>query len=361
MQFKKNNILLDMKSTSLQPLVSVVVPTYNRSHIWKRISGGGNLAYNLLNQDYPNYELIIVNDGSTDDTVTVLKELAGNNARIKVVNKQNAGASVARNEGIERAEGEYIFFVDDDDNIPTDYLSSFMSDEFNGIDLVIDSYSNQMGDAPAKAIDFPEKLLESRKEILDFVFGEMQKRAYCFFPFGKRYSQSILKENVIRFNPTICLGEDRPFVLDYIASANSCCFVNKHKYIVKSEYGTGYRMSQGLKPVNILWKNFKKNYAYLKDYEKRYSMEAIGRYADNYIVSKAIEYILLKVALGQYKDQPVQIKQVFDELQKMEIEKNNIRDKKTRTLFRILTIGGVLPAVMTIRGVLFLGRNIKRR
>lgn len=345
----------------MTPLISIIVPTYNRSYIWEYKKGESNsLVANILNQDYPNFELIIVNDGSTDNTAMVLKELASNDSRIKVINKQNAGASVARNAGIKQAKGKYAFFVDDDDNIPLDYLSSFMQDKYDGIDLIIDSYSSQIGDAPAKAIDFPEKLLQSKKEILEFVFGEMQERAYCFFPWGKRYSLSILKKQAIRFNPAISLGEDRPFVLDYIAVATNCRFINKRKYIVKSEGHATYRMSKGLKPVDNLWNNFKHGYVYLKDYEKRHALATIGAYADDYIASKSIEYILFRVASGYYKEQSAQVKQAFDELRQMGIKSANIRDKKIRVLFKILMMGGILPTVMVIKSHLLLSDMMRK-
>lgn len=328
-------------------LVSIIIPTYNRSIVWNTTCG--SLINNILKQTYPNFEAIIVNDGSTDDTAAVLDEIAAKDSRIRVVNKENVGASAARNTGISLARGQYLFFIDDDDIVPTDYIESFMIEEYNGTDLIIDSYSNQVDDMPPKAVDFPEKQLLSKNSIIQFIFGEMQKRPYCFFPFAKRFTTSVIRNNKIRFDPSFSLGEDRPFVLDYIGNINTCRIINNHKYIAKSRTETTYRMSQGLKPVKELWSNFKNGYFYLKKYEESHSVSAIGAYADNYIVSKSIEYILLRASAGHYKNQESQMKEVFNELQKMPIDQNNIKEKKMKTIYWVLVHGGLSSVTIMMR------------
>jgi glycosyltransferase involved in cell wall biosynthesis len=88
------------------PLVSVIVPTYNRARIIAKTID------NILEQTYPNIELIIVDDGSTDDTATVLEPYRG---RIRLVSQENAGPAAARNQGIRFAKGEIVAFQDSDD------------------------------------------------------------------------------------------------------------------------------------------------------------------------------------------------------------------------------------------------------
>lgn len=88
-------------------LVSVVIPTYNRSKVLLKA------VKSVLNQTYRNIELIVVDDGSTDDTLEVLQEV--NDKRLKIIHQNNKGACAARNNGIEHAKGEYIAFNDSDD------------------------------------------------------------------------------------------------------------------------------------------------------------------------------------------------------------------------------------------------------
>jgi glycosyltransferase involved in cell wall biosynthesis len=93
-------------NTNYMPLVSVVIPTYNRpQYVTQAIDS-------VLNQTYPNIEVLVINDGSTDNTLDVL---ASYKDRIRIVTKQNAGLSAARNTGIRESRGELIAFLDDDD------------------------------------------------------------------------------------------------------------------------------------------------------------------------------------------------------------------------------------------------------
>lgn len=90
-----------------QPLVSIVIPTYNRAHLI------GDAIASCLNQTYPNTEIIVVDDGSTDDTVQMLEEQYGD--QLRVIQQRNQGPAIARNTGVAAAQGDYIQFCDTDD------------------------------------------------------------------------------------------------------------------------------------------------------------------------------------------------------------------------------------------------------
>lgn len=96
--------------------VSVVVPAYNVENYIEQC------ALSVLNQSYPCCELIIIDDGSTDGTPQILDKLADRNDCIRVIHKENAGVSAARNTGIDMANGEYIVFVDGDDYLAPDFI-----------------------------------------------------------------------------------------------------------------------------------------------------------------------------------------------------------------------------------------------
>ena len=95
----------------IEPLVSVIVPVYNVEKYLEKC------VYSLLQQTYKNIEIILVNDGSTDESGKMCENLAQEDDRIKVFHKKNGGLSDARNYGVERATGEYIGFVDSDDYV----------------------------------------------------------------------------------------------------------------------------------------------------------------------------------------------------------------------------------------------------
>ncbi|EJA7569580.1 glycosyltransferase family 2 protein, partial [Escherichia coli] len=97
------------------PLVSIIIPTYNSSdYITETLT-------KLEKQTYPNFEIVIVNDGSKDNTSNVLREYGLTHSRLIIINKENGGVSSARNTGIRKAQGQFICFMDDDDEIDPNY------------------------------------------------------------------------------------------------------------------------------------------------------------------------------------------------------------------------------------------------
>lgn len=96
-------------------MISVVIPLYNKAHTITRT------LESVLNQTYENFEVVIVNDGSTDDGVSVIQSFT-NDSRVKIINQTNQGVSVARNKGVEHSKYDYIAFLDGDDEWLTDYL-----------------------------------------------------------------------------------------------------------------------------------------------------------------------------------------------------------------------------------------------
>jgi glycosyltransferase involved in cell wall biosynthesis len=100
----------------MSDLISIVVPVYNvESYLEKCIDS-------ILNQSYSNFELILVNDGSTDNSGKICSDFEKKDSRIKVINKDNGGLSDARNHGIDIASGRYITFIDSDDFVEVDYI-----------------------------------------------------------------------------------------------------------------------------------------------------------------------------------------------------------------------------------------------
>ena len=96
--------------------ISVIVPVYNTEFLV------GRCIDSITAQTYPDWELILVDDGSTDGSLGVLREYESRDSRIKVIHQENAGPGLARNKGIQNASGDYIVFVDSDDVVKPDYF-----------------------------------------------------------------------------------------------------------------------------------------------------------------------------------------------------------------------------------------------
>ncbi|OEJ14713.1 glycosyl transferase family 2 [Brachyspira hampsonii] len=113
-------------------MVSIIIPVYNVSkYLYTCLDSA-------VNQTYKDLEIICINDGSTDDSLEILKEYAYKDNRIIIIDKKNAGVSAARNDGIEKSNGEYIFFMDSDDYIDNDFIEVFYNNaKKNNSDLVV--------------------------------------------------------------------------------------------------------------------------------------------------------------------------------------------------------------------------------
>ena len=98
-------------------MISVIIPVYNSEKYLKAA------IQSVIEQDYRDIEMILVNDGSTDDSLSICKQLQSNDSRIHIINQENSGVSAARNNGIRHAHGEYLIFIDADDLMDKDMLS----------------------------------------------------------------------------------------------------------------------------------------------------------------------------------------------------------------------------------------------
>lgn len=117
-----------------QPKVSVIVPVYNVEKYLKQCLDS------IVNQTYKNLEIIIVNDGTKDNSMKIVEEYL-QDKRIKVINKENGGLSSARNRGIEEATGEYISFVDSDDYIDLNLYNTIVSEMLSREEIYIFNYN----------------------------------------------------------------------------------------------------------------------------------------------------------------------------------------------------------------------------
>lgn len=158
-----------MYSYDYQPLVSIIVPVYNVEEYLPAC------LESIQRQDYHNIEIIIVNDGSTDNSASICDKSAAADDRIKVIHQENGGLSAARNAGIGRATGDYIVFVDSDDLMHPSYISVLLSVlSESGCKLAMCDIQ-RFHDAP-EIVTIPEntskEILTSRQTIQRFLQGE---------------------------------------------------------------------------------------------------------------------------------------------------------------------------------------------
>ncbi len=211
----------------MDELISVIVPTYNSAQTINRCINS------IRNQSYKNIEIIIVNDGSTDDTLYRLLNLADTDNRIKIYNIKNSGVSKARNIGIEKAKGEYVMFVDSDDYIEEKMVDKLldMRKKYNMMPICKYSILTNGYTEETKEENVEVRVLELRKCFYELFFEQNALKA----PWGKLYDLKIIKNNNIVFEKNLSLGEDIIFNLNYMKYEESICYSNERLYYYSRE------------------------------------------------------------------------------------------------------------------------------
>lgn len=198
-------------------LVSIIIPIYNCQLFLKRIIDS------ILNQTYKNFELILIDDGSTDNSRKILEDLKNRDERINVIYKNNTGVSDTRNVGIEIAKGEYITFFDADDYVEKTFLEDVINIyKIYDVDLVVTGFFSEIEGKNTNGndkINMRTKLYESFNQIkLDFV--KMWDRQMLYNVWNKLYLKSIIDKYNIKF-PKYNWGEDVEFNRNYLLHINT--------------------------------------------------------------------------------------------------------------------------------------------
>lgn len=200
-----------------QPLVSVIIPLYNRKHLVSRC------VKSVCNQTYPHLEIIVVDDGSTDNPDEVLAELT-KDTRVKVLRKPNGGVSSARNMGIEAATGEYLQFVDSDDILLPHAIETELGEmECSHVDCVA------FGLVDSNCAPSESGVIEVCRES-DCVAAAMKKNMLCS-PVNKLFVRSRVGSRH-RFKTDVSWGEDFIFNVAYLMECRSISLVMRSLYIV---------------------------------------------------------------------------------------------------------------------------------
>jgi glycosyltransferase involved in cell wall biosynthesis len=207
------------------PLVSIIMPVYNTE---KYLS---NAVESILLQTYNNFELILVNDGSTDQSGTICDEFAKKDSRIKVIHQNNAGVSAARNTGIDNSMGKYIQFIDSDDNFEKNLLDIVVSEfESRNCDLVIFGYTNKGNHGPRRSQVTSDMCIYKKEDFLYNFYTDSNKNQLIWYCWNMMYRAAIIKKNKIYFNKDYSVGEDSLFTLNYIIKSKNISVLNKLLY-----------------------------------------------------------------------------------------------------------------------------------
>lgn len=200
-------------------LVSIILPVHNVENYIN------NCLESLINQTYKNIEIILVDDGSTDNSGKICDKYKKIDKRITVIHNQNNGVSYSRNYGINLARGKYLIFVDPDDYVDIDYIENLLKPLYEkDYDLVICNidhiYQNKIVN------NFVDVIKLSNDYYEDFYYLNILRAT----PVNKLFKRDIIKYFNIRFLENVCFSEDRIFNYHYAVHVKSYKYIDKAMY-----------------------------------------------------------------------------------------------------------------------------------
>lgn len=234
--------------------VSIIIPVYNAEVYIQRCIDS------ILAQDYPNFEIILINDGSTDKSGAICEDNSHRDSRIKYYYQKNCGVSVARNFGLQVANGQWVAFIDADDYVGTRYISSLMHNSashtlnmLRGIQRV-DENSICTAQFGLKASE-----LHELKDIQSLLSLMILRYLPFVSPCAKLFNLQIIRNNNLSFDENIHNGEDRIFIAQYLLleDVKSISVIDYDEYFYvqnpKSATSTLSVSGQEWAKVNIVW------------------------------------------------------------------------------------------------------------
>ena len=255
-----------------QPLVSVIVPAYNAAGFISRC------VESITSQSYPELEILLLNDGSTDDTLAVCRKLAAADSRIRVVDKPNTGAADTRSCGLALAHGEYIQFADSDDHLLPGCTANLVA---------------AMQRSHADLVRAPYRMMVPRKD------GGYDTREYSLLPAGvynkvdylwqltgnaaafyygvlwnKLYRRDLIIEHDIRCCTELKWCEDFLFNMDYYARMSTACTLDTPIYYYIKRKGSLANSYEAMAPTRVfkmrkaMYEPYKELFESMEMYEK---------------------------------------------------------------------------------------------
>lgn len=237
--------------------VSIIVPIHNGEKYLPQCLNS------LVNQDYKDIKIFLVNDASTDNSVKVIKEFQDKDARIKLIdNKENHGPAHARNCALEQIDTEFFTFVDCDDWVEPDYISTLVKAFDENTVLTACSFKDEKRN---------NKFFKNKKEIIKEIslkesFSEVFiDKSIFVYVWNKMFKTSLLKDGV-RFNENLSFGEDTIFLVDYLLNCDKNC--GNVKYTTKKLYH--HIMTKGsLSSLKITYEKFMKQKCFFDEMQTR--------------------------------------------------------------------------------------------
>lgn len=220
--------------TQKRPFVSVIVPVYNSAKVIER------MLDSLVAQTEKNIEIIVIDDGSTDESGPILEKYASRYEMISVFHQPNSGVSAARNRGIQKASGKFLMFADADDYVHPDMVRiSLAEQEKKDYDLIIFGYDmirHCNNKEVRNCVNFSDAEYTDSQKIREDLFEIIARGINS--PCNKLYRKRVISQNEIYFDEALQQGEDFNFNLEYLLHVESLKGIPDSLYYYEVDYGS---------------------------------------------------------------------------------------------------------------------------
>ena len=191
-------------------MISIIVPVYNaEQYLCKCIDS-------ILSQEYSNWELLLIDDGSKDSSKKICKSYSLKDKRIKTFSQKNSGPGAARNKGLDEANGEFIVFVDSDDWVDSNFLADYVKN--SEFDIVYQGHYKETNDG---VIAINKLSFEASKDNITEAITKLWKADYFGYTCMKMFRRDIIEHHHIRFAEGIFFREDTLFTAQYFQFVES--------------------------------------------------------------------------------------------------------------------------------------------
>ncbi len=243
-------------------MISVIIPVYNVEEYLSQC------IESILSQTYRDFELILVDDGSKDQSLQICQRYAEKDSRVKEYHQENSGVSVARNKGLSAATGTWVTFIDSDDWVDANFLEDFQIEKNNEADMICQGlkFVDHNTGKVKRERHFGEDWIETPD-------AEGKIERYDVLSFGvtvcKCFKRSIIETNDIRFDEMIAYHEDHIFTLSFIfhvrkiATMDACGYnyrcghntssLSKRRHPCKNQIRAGQCMMEGLRDISTVF------------------------------------------------------------------------------------------------------------
>lgn len=274
------------------PLVSIIIPVYNREKTLRYCLNS------VLDQTMRDFEVIIIDDGSTDKSAKICHEYALNNNKIHYFYKGNGGVSSARNLGISKAQGQWITFVDSDDYIMPYHLDIVMEAD-NECDQILTELGyatkeNILSDSLIADNKCEAEVYNGNEKVLTYLFEKRNpyKNKICFCT-TRFFKTALIKRHQMKFREDLSLDEDFLFATQYQLYSNKLLYKKIYSYKEIDSSMSRPQLTCYLRSPEDLLATFKANYLMFLRVYKQSHLNCVKDYGIYYFNNKIFDYLLI--------------------------------------------------------------------